>query len=83
MNDIYISEQFDIDETINRINELVVFYCNVYSLNEEESIMLRQPITKAILVALNEYMKNELTENFVFYTGPYVKMAVAEFRTHN
>lgn len=83
MENIYITEQFDIDDTINRINELVLFYCTVYSLNEEESIMLRQPITKAVLVALNEYMKDDLTENFVFYTGPFVKMAVAEFRTHN
>lgn len=83
MENIYITEEFNIDETINRINELVSFYCTIYSLNEEESIMLRQPITKAILVALNEYMKDDLTENFVFYTASFVKMAVAEFRTHN
>jgi hypothetical protein len=83
MEEIYITEEFNIDDSINRINELVTFYCEVYSLSEEEEILLRQPILRAILLALNEYINQDLHDNFIFYVAPFVKMAVAEFRTHN
>jgi hypothetical protein len=83
MEEIYITEQFDIDDIINRLNELTNFYCQMYSFNEEDSQQLRNVILRAITLALAQYMSEDLHENFIFYVGSYVKIAVAEFRTHN
>lgn len=81
MEEIFISEEFEIDEVINKINELTSFFCQLYYLNEEERESLVTPIRRAILLGLNQYMNEDSHENFVFYVGPFVKMAVAEFRT--
>jgi hypothetical protein len=83
MEEIYITEQFDIDDIINRLNELTYFYCQMYSFNEEDSQQLRNVILRAITLALAQYMSEDLHENFIFYVGSYVKIAVSDFRANN
>ena len=83
MEEIYITEQFDIDDIINRLNELTHFYCKMYSFNDEDAEGLRNVVLRAITLALAQYMSEDLHENFIFYVGSYVKIAVAEYRTNN
>ena len=80
METLYITEQLDIDNTINSINELVIYYCDLFSYDEDDAILLRNPVRRAICLALNEYMQNDLNSNFIYYVGPFVKVAVNNFK---
>lgn len=83
MEELYITEQFDIDDIINRLNELTHFYCKMYSYGEDDYAQLRNIVLRAITLALAQYMSEDLHENFIFYVGPYVKAAVTDFRANN